>query len=269
MVYANILDETKNRKITEQKGCFSVVEYQRDISVNPVNAQTNYFMSEMGFKRKQVVINLQNHGVIIQAGAMQWMSGDITPKTNVKGVGDFAKKMFGSMVTKESAIKPLYFGTGDLVLEPTFRYILLEDVSEWNEGMVISDGMFYACDESVQMTITSRKNVSSAVLGNEGIFNTALSGKGIVALESYVPRDEIIELVMDDTRDVVKIDGDMAIAWSKNLEFTVERTTKTLVGSAASGEGLVNVYRGKGKIWMAPLASYSSSVKVLGNTTNK
>jgi hypothetical protein len=35
----------------------------------------------------------------------------------------------------------------------------------------------------------------------------------------------------------------MAIAWSASLEFTVERTTKTLVGSAASGEGLVNVYQ--------------------------
>ncbi|MCD8082060.1 MAG: winged helix-turn-helix transcriptional regulator [Clostridiales bacterium] len=45
--------------------------------------------------------------------------------------------------------------------------------------------------------------------------------------------------------------------------------TKNLIGSAASGEGLVNVYRGKGKIWMAPLASYSSSVKLFGNTTNK
>ena len=45
----------------------------------------------------------------------------------------------------------------------------------------------------------------------------------------------------------------MAIAWSQSLQFTVERTTKTLVGSAASGEGFVNVYRGTGRVLVAPV----------------
>ncbi len=56
------------------------------------------------------------------------------------------------------------------------------------------------------------------------------------------------------TNDVLKVDGNMALAWSGSLEFTVERSGKTLVGTAASGEGLVNVYRGSGKIWLAPEA---------------
>jgi len=53
--------------------------------------------------------------------------------------------------------------------------------------------------------------------------------------------------------DVLKVDGNFAIAWSGSLEFTVERSGKTLIGSAASGEGLVNVYRGTGKVLMAPI----------------
>lgn len=269
MVRANILQESNNRKLVERKGCFSVVEYQKDISVDPMSAQVKYFMSEMGFKRKQVVIELNNQGVVVQAGAMQWLSGSISSKSNVKGIGDLAKKMLGSIVTKETAIKPLYFGTGDLALEPTYKYILLENVEDWNEGMVIEDGMFYACDDSVQLSTVARKNLSSAVLGNEGLFNTSLSGKGIVALECSVPRNEIIELVLEDANDTVKIDGDMAIAWSKNLDFTVEKSSKTLLGSAVSGEGFVNVFRGKGRIWLAPLAEYSSSVQVFGNTNNK
>ena len=36
------------------------------------------------------------------------------------------------------------------------------------------------------------------------------------------------------------------------IQFTVERTTKSLIGSAASGEGLVNVYRGTGRVLMCP-----------------
>lgn len=46
----------------------------------------------------------------------------------------------------------------------------------------------------------------------------------------------------------------MAVAWSGSLEFTVERSGKSLIGSAASGEGLVNVYRGTGKVMMAPIS---------------
>lgn len=43
------------------------------------------------------------------------------------------------------------------------------------------------------------------------------------------------------------------ITWSNSLSFTVERSGKTLVGSAASGEGLVNVFRGSGKVLLAPV----------------
>lgn len=52
--------------------------------------------------------------------------------------------------------------------------------------------------------------------------------------------------------DTVKIDGNMAVCWSGSLDFTVERSSKSLLGSMMNGEGLVNVYRGTGKILMAP-----------------
>ena len=78
-----------------------------------------------------------------------------------------------------------------------------------------------------------------------------MTGSGLAVLESPVPREELIEITLDN--DVLKIDGSYAIAWSQSLTFTVERSTKSLIGSAASGEGLVNVYRGSGKVLMAPL----------------
>ena len=57
-------------------------------------------------------------------------------------------------------------------------------------------------------------------------------------MESDCPQEELIEITLQD--DVLKIDGNYAIAWSKSLSFTVERSGKSLIGSAASGEGLVN-----------------------------
>ena len=58
--------------------------------------------------------------------------------------------------------------------------------------------------------------------------------------------------------DELKIDGSLAVCWSSGLEFTVERSTGTLIGSAVSGEGLVNVYRGTGRVLMSPVAPTGS-----------
>ena len=207
----------------------------------------------MNIRKKQVIAQLRKQsGVILQSGAMQMMVGDVSAATNIKGALDVGKKFVNSKVTGESVIKPQYKGNGLVVFEPTYKYILLENITEWGGSMVIEDGMFLACDSTVQMKVTARTNLSSAMVGGEGLFNTALYGKGVAVLESPVPREEII--VVDLENDVIKIDGNMAIAWSTSLEFTVERTTNTLVGSAASGEGLVNVYRGTGRVMIAPVA---------------
>ena len=250
-----------NMVVTEKKGCFTIVEYKKDISVHPYSAQTAYFMSIMNVRQKQALCNLKSSGIALQAGAMQWMAGNVNVSTGIKGAGDLLGKGLKSKVSGESAIKPEYTGDGVVVLEPTYKHLLLEDVGEWGSGMVVEDGAFLASELSVRHEIVRRKNVSSAVAGGEGFFNLCLAGQGVVLLESPLPRNELVEIVLDN--DTVKIDGSMAVAWSKSLDFSVERTTKTLIGSAASGEGLVNVYRGTGKILMAPLQPKKLSSGVL------
>lgn len=241
----------QNMKIVDQKGPFRVFEHERDLSVHPANAVTAYFASEMNVRKRQVFIELAQSGCITQSGAMQWMLGDVNMVTGVKGVGDFFGKMVSSAVTNESAIKPVYKGSGVMMLEPTYKHIILMDVSEWGT-VVLDDGLFLACEDSLQQKTVARSNVSSAVLGKEGLFNLSLTGNGIAAIESPVPKEELVVFNLEN--DVVKIDGNMAIAWSGSLNFTVEKSGKSLIGSAASGEGFVNVYRGTGKILMAPTA---------------
>ena len=250
--------ENNNRKIISTINNFHVLEYIQDASVSPMNAINEYFMSKMNVRRRQVVIDIsREHSAVIQAGAMQWMGGNVQATSGVKGLGDLFGKAIKGAVTKETAVKPEYIGEGFLVLEPTYKYIILQDVSKWGSvGMTIEDGMFLACDANVKRNIVARKTLSSAVLGGEGIFNMSLQGNGAVALESNVPEDELIEIELEN--DELKIDGNLAVCWSSNLDFTVERTTKTLVGSAVSGEGLVNVYRGSGRVLMSPVAPTDS-----------
>ena len=256
--------QNENRKFAKSIGNFHVLEYVQDASVSPMNAMNEYFMSKMGVRRRQVVIDIdKDHSAIIQAGAMQWMGGNVRATSGVKGIGDFLGKAIKGAVTKETAVKPEYVGEGCLVLEPTYKYIILADIGKWGSaGMTIEDGMFLACDANVKSNVVARKNLSSAVLGGEGLFNLSLQGNGVAALESNVPEDELIEVILEN--DELKIDGNLAVCWSSNLEFTVERSTKTLVGSAVSGEGLVNVYRGTGRVLMCPVAPTTS----LSESTN-
>lgn len=250
--------QNENRKFAKSIGNLHVLEYVQDASVSPMNAMNEYFMSKMGVRRRQVVIDIdKDHSAIIQAGAMQWMGGNVRATSGVKGIGDFLGKAIKGAVTKETAVKPEYVGEGCLVLEPTYKYIILADIGKWGPaGMTIEDGMFLACDANVKSKVVARKNLSSAVLGGEGLFNLSLQGNGIAALESNVPEDELIEVILEN--DELKIDGNLAVCWSSDLEFTVERSTKTLVGSAVSGEGLVNVYRGTGRVLMCPVAPTTS-----------
>jgi len=245
----NVLDNA-NIVQKEKLGCFTVVEHKSDRSVTPGTAMKEYFMGKMGLAKRQLLCELSGNAIKVQAGAMQWITGPVESTTGITGAGQLAKNWLKAAVTKESAVKPIYKGNGQVMLEPTYNYILLEDVATWGEkGMVLTDGMFLACDADIQEKVIMRKNFSS-LLGGKGLFNLSLVGKGFCALESFVPREELFEFTLED--DVVKIDGNMAVCWSGTLDFTVERSSKSLLGSMVNGEGLVNVYRGTGKILMAP-----------------
>ena len=245
--------------ITIEKGAFKVIEFKRDLSVTRDSAQGAYFASQMNVRKKQVICDLSINDIILQKGAMQWSVGNVNATTGLKGVGDFFGKALKGAVTGESAIKPEYTGDGQLMLEPTYKHILIEDVADWNESIVIEDGMFLAGYSTLKQKAVMRSNISSAALGSEGLFNLGLEGKGLVCLESPCPKEELIEIYLEN--DVLKTDGSMAIAWSKSLEFTVERSGKSLIGSAASGEGLVNVFRGTGKVLLAPVLAGNKIIR--------
>ncbi len=251
MYQINNFTNNDDIKILGELGAFSVIEYQRDLSVMPGEAITAYYASQMNVKRRQVVCDISKSNVTVQAGAMQWMVGDVKATTGIKGVGDLLGKAVRGSVTGESAIKPEYTGTGTLVLEPTYKHILLIDVADWNGSVVLDDGLFLACESTLKHKAVMRSNLSSAALGKEGLFNLGIQGKGILCLESHCPKEELIEITLQN--DVLKVDGNFAICWSGSLDFTVERSGKSLIGSAASGEGLVNVYRGTGKVLLAPV----------------
>ena len=209
MFSINNLFNNANMQCINQLGQYRVFEHQKDLSVSPYNAETAYFSAEMNVRRRQVLVELNNTSCKLQAGAMQWMLGNVSMQSGVSA-GNFLGKALGAAVTGETMSKPEYTGQGYVMLEPTYRHILLTNLQEWGGSVVLDDGLFLACDNTVTQKVVARSNLSSAVFGREGLFNLSLNGTGICALESIVPRNEIIEVVLDN--DMMKIDGNMAIA---------------------------------------------------------
>ena len=65
-----------------------------------------------------------------------------------------------------------------------------------------------------------------------------------------MPESEIFKCVL--INDTLKVDGNFAILRTGNIEFSVEKSSKSIVSSLTSGEGFVNVYRGSGEVWLIP-----------------
>ena len=258
MIQLNNVFNNENMQLIASGGQYYVYEHQKDLSVDPYTASAEFFLKEMNVRKRQLLVQLNNSSCKMQAGAMQWVAGNVQASSGIKSAGGFLKNALKSAVSGESAVKPEYTGQGYVMLEPTYKHLLIEDVGSWGSGMVLDDGLFLACDANIQEKIEKRQNISSALLGGEGLFNLCLAGSGYAVLESPVPRQELLEFVLDN--DVLKIDGNMAIAWSSSLQFTVETLTGNAIGSAATGEGFVNVYRGTGKVLMAPTQGPSMSV---------
>lgn len=226
-----------------------VLEYQKLLGVQNLNMVSKmWFMEQQNVKVRQLVAYINNDAVRIEAGAMSYFQGPLEMVSGVT-VGNAIGKMLKGKLTGESVAQPVYRGNGMLVLEPSFRHFIPFTL-DVGETVIVDKGMFYLTSESVKVQAAIQKNLSSGLLGNEGWFQIALTGPGVVILECDVPICEID--IINLNNDVLKVDGSFAVLRSGNLEFSVERSAKTLIGSAVSGEGLVNVYRGTGQVWLAP-----------------
>ena len=239
-----IIDSSENKGMK-----VDILEYRKLLGgKNPANAQTMYFMEKQNMKVRQPVIYLNNDCAKLEPGVMSYFRGNLEMISGVT-VKNALGRMFTGAVTGESAAQPEYKGTGMIVLEPSFRHFITIELQQ-NEEIVVDKGMFFAAQGSATVSAYMQKNFSSAIAGGEGIFQQSIKGPGLCILECAVPMCEID--IIELNNDTLKVDGNFAVLRTGNINFTVERSAKTLVGSAVSGEGLVNVYRGTGQVWLAP-----------------
>ncbi|MCM8710093.1 AIM24 family protein [Clostridium sp. SYSU_GA19001] len=261
---ANINFQNNLKKISEMQGenvSFEILEYPAlNGSKDVESAVMLSFMKDANIKLKQAKVTLRGGSVKLEAGALSFLKGNIEMDNNMGGILGLGKKLLTSKVTGETAFKPRYKGTGEIFLEPSFGHYALIFLE--NEEIVVDDGLFYACEDSVEVGAYMQKNISATIMGNEGLFQTKLSGRGIVLLEIPVPESEIVKYTLNN--ETLKVDGNFALLRSRGIEFTVEKSSKSLLSSATSGEGLLNVFRGTGEVWIAPTQQVYNRLRFAG-----
>ena len=249
------MEEAIIHTLEEMKGENSdvkILEYIKLLGSKSVyNAQALHFASQAGMRLRQVQIHLNNGEAIVEAGALNFMYGNLQMDNKTGGLAGFAQKAIASALTNETAVRPHYTGNGYIFLEPSFSHFLLVQLN--NEEMIVDKGMFHACEGSVSVGVATQKNISSALFGGEGFFQTKISGTGWVVLESPVPMAEIRRIVLNNHK--LQVDGNFALLRKGKIEFSVEKSTKSILGSARSGEGLLQTFYGVGEVWLAPTQS--------------
>ncbi len=195
-------------------------------------------------KLKQVKVTMKNREIRMESGALHFMKGDVTieiPKATAGGI-------FSGFVTNEKIVKPLYKGSGEIYLEPGYSDYILINID--NTQLIADKGLFCCCESTLHVGAISQKNLMTGLAGGEGFFQTLIKGTGICVLCSPVPVREIMQVQLDN--ETLKVDGTFALLRLGDVDFTIEKSTRTLLGSAASGEGLLQVFRGTGQVWLAP-----------------
>lgn len=187
-------------------------------------------------------LTLVNEEVIVEAGALHYMKGHLEIDSQLPSVGGFLK----SALTKERAVRPRYRGTGTLWLEPTFADVNLLELK--GEAWVLDKGAFLAADRSIEVGMFTN-SAMAGIFGGDGFFQTQVSGHGKLL---YLSPGPVQRIELDGT-DTLTVDGSFAVARTASLEYEVSKATKGLFSSLTSGEGLVNRFRGRGTVLLAPV----------------
>jgi len=243
---------------------FEVVQYKSlKGSSDLYTAKEMFFAKQAGVHLKMIKITLDNSSVIIEPGALYFMKGDLTLESNTGG--GIARGLMRTFTTGETLFQSEISGTGEIYLEPTFGHYLLFNIDD--DSIIVDKGAFYCASSKLKIGSKLQSNVSSALFGGEGFFQTEIKGSGIVALVSPVPVDELSIYQLEEN-EKLSVDGNFAFARTGGIKFRAEKSGKTIFQSVTSGEALLQTFTGAGIVWIAPTEGVYKDLKKAGGITN-
>ncbi|MFW6295879.1 MAG: TIGR00266 family protein [Halothece sp.] len=182
--------------------------------------------------------------IVAEAGAMIAMSGYLQSSTTLRqGKGGGIMGGFKRMLAGESLFLSVFRSPtegGEIFLAPTLMGDLLVYEMQGQE-LVVQSGSYLASANGVDIDLGFQGFKS--FFSGESIFWLSLTGYGQVILSSFGGIYEI------DVNGEYVVDTGHIVAFERSLDFNITKAGSSWLGSFLGGEGLVAVFRGKGKVY--------------------
>lgn len=202
----------------------------------------------------------KGESVKAESGAMVAMSStcDIEGKLEGGLLGGL-----GRMFTGESfffqTIKA-WRGHGETLLAPITLGDIIDIDLDGSYAMCVQKGSFLAAEQSVQID-NKIQNLARGLFSGEGFLILKISGTGKAFLSSY---GAIHPINLAEGEEMI-IDNGHLVAWSDDMQYTVEKASSGWISSFTSGEGLVLRFKGPGPVLIQTrnVKSFSDWIKSL------
>lgn len=165
--------------------------------------------------------------------------------SNSKGIGGLMGAIGRSMTSGESMFITEAIGqtnNSEIGISPSNIGKIEKLVVGKGVQYRLNTGAYLASDENVSYNMV-RQNISKAFFsGTGGLFVMETSGSGDILIASF---GDIMELEVTPDKPLV-VDNSHVLAWSHDLDYTIDIASGTF--GFKTGEGLVNTFRGSGKV---------------------
>jgi uncharacterized protein (AIM24 family) len=199
---------------------------------------------------RQLRIMLTGGSALLEPGALQYAKGKLSVEVQKNESGGFFGRAMRSAGSGESGFATRYSGQGEVWSEPTSKHFIIAAMDGPADALILDDKAFYACEASIQVKTHTHRTVSGVLSGN-GLMQPKLEGAGVFVVESPVPVDEIEEVELDGSDELI-VDGDLMMMYSASLNVELRPLVRGLRNALRSGEGLVFVFSGRGTVWLTP-----------------
>jgi TIGR00266 family protein len=193
----------------------------------------------------------QGEQIRIERGSMVYHNGDVNIEGRMNsngagGLGGLAKAIGRSVVSGESMFITDVTGlsAGAKIGIAPGAPGAIKELNVGAEQWRINDSSFLASDASVTYDM-KRQSVGKAIFGGTGgFFVMETRGSGTMLVTAY---GDLLEFELDGTKPFIA-DNTHVVAWSASLDYKIN-VASGLFGFT-SGEGVVNEFHGRGKLFM-------------------
>ena len=195
-----------------------------------------------------VKVNLGRGEMIkIERGAMVYMQDvNIEGKMNSKGsgIGGLLGAIGRSLTSGESMFITEATGTGDngvIGIAPSIPG-KIANLQVGSRQYCLNTNAFLACDSTVNYSMKAQDVGKALFGGTGGLFVMITEGQGDLLVNAF---GDLIELEVTADKPLT-IDNEHVVAWDASLDYNISVASGAF--GFTTGEGLVNNFRGNGKV---------------------